>query len=126
MAAASCSCSLWQVTAGSAVDAAATSTHRPIPSRRPAALTPSPSLKPVPPGCSGCCPLQGRDFEGGTFRFQSGTPPLQLQPSAGMLLVYTADDSNVHSVEEVTRGERCTLTMWFTLDPQHQEDPKVG
>lgn len=42
-----------------------------------------------------------------------------------MLLVYTADDSNVHSVKEVTGGERSTLTMWFTLDPEHQEDRKV-
>lgn len=69
--------------------------------------------------------LQGCDFEGGTFCFQSGAAPLRVQPTAGSLLVYTADDSNVHSVEEVTAGERSTLTMWFTLDPDHQEDPKV-
>jgi predicted 2-oxoglutarate/Fe(II)-dependent dioxygenase YbiX len=42
-----------------------------------------------------------------------------------MLLLYTADDSSVHSVEAVTSGERCTLTMWFTLLPEHQEDTKV-
>jgi hypothetical protein len=70
--------------------------------------------------------LQGHDFEGGTFCFQSGAEPLQVQPSAGMLLIYTADDSNVHSVQEVTAGERSTLTMWFTLDPEHQEDKKVA
>lgn len=69
--------------------------------------------------------LQGCDFEGGTFCFQSGSAPLRVQPTAGSLLVYTADDSNVHSVEEVTAGERSTLTMWFTWDPDHQEDPKV-
>jgi predicted 2-oxoglutarate/Fe(II)-dependent dioxygenase YbiX len=72
-----------------------------------------------------CVALQGHDFEGGTFCFQSGAEPLQVQPSAGMLLIYTADDSNVHSVQEVTAGERSTLTIWFTLHPEHQEDKKV-
>jgi predicted 2-oxoglutarate/Fe(II)-dependent dioxygenase YbiX len=42
-----------------------------------------------------------------------------------MLLLYTADESNVHQVEPVTAGERATLTMWFTLDQEHQEDQKV-
>jgi hypothetical protein len=27
---------------------------------------------------------------------------------------------------QVIAGERSTMTMWFTLDPEHQEDPKVG
>lgn len=26
---------------------------------------------------------------------------------------------------QVTAGERSTMTMWFTLDPEHQEDRKV-
>jgi hypothetical protein len=69
---------------------------------------------------------QGCGFEGGTFCFQSGSEPRQVAPQAGMLLVYTADDSNVHSVQEVTSGERSTLTMWFTLDPEQREDRKVG
>jgi hypothetical protein len=43
-----------------------------------------------------------------------------------MLLLYTADDSNVHQVEPVTAGERATLTMWFTLHQEHQEDAKVS
>lgn len=68
---------------------------------------------------------QGCSFEGGTFCFQSGSEPRQVAPQAGMLLAYTADDSNVHSVQEVTSGERSTLTMWFTLDPEQREDRKV-
>lgn len=68
---------------------------------------------------------QGVDFEGGTFLFQSGADPLRVQPAAGMLLLYTADESNTHSVEPVTAGERTTLTMWFTIDPEHNEDRKV-
>ncbi|WIA10351.1 hypothetical protein OEZ85_010543 [Tetradesmus obliquus] len=66
------------------------------------------------------------DFSGGTFCFQSGRGPLRIQPSAGMLLLYTADASNVHQVEPVTAGERATLTMWFTLEQEHQEDKKVS
>eukprot|EP00878_Enallax_costatus_P047130 GHUV01057534.1.p1 GENE.GHUV01057534.1~~GHUV01057534.1.p1 ORF type:complete len:186 (+),score=50.88 GHUV01057534.1:180-737(+) len=69
---------------------------------------------------------QGQDFTGGTFSFQSGPPPLHILPAAGTLLVYTADDRNVHRVEEVTAGERLTLTMWFTLDEAFQEDKKVS
>lgn len=71
------------------------------------------------------CAAQGCDFQGGTFCFQAGAVPLRVEPAAGMLLIYTADDSNVHSVEEVTSGERSTLAMWFTMDPEHQEDKKV-
>ena len=69
---------------------------------------------------------QGQDFSGGTFSFQSGSPPLHISPAAGMLLVYTADDRNVHGVEEVASGERLTFTMWFTLDEAFQEDKKVS
>jgi predicted 2-oxoglutarate/Fe(II)-dependent dioxygenase YbiX len=69
---------------------------------------------------------QGEDFEGGTFCFQSGDPPLRFAPSAGMLLLHTAGERNTHSVEEVTGGQRCTLTMWFTLDAEHQEDAKAS
>jgi hypothetical protein len=42
-----------------------------------------------------------------------------------MLLLYTADERNMHQVEPVTAGERATLTMWFTLEQEHQEDKKV-
>lgn len=68
---------------------------------------------------------QGEDFTGGTFSFQSGPPPLLISPAAGTLLVYTADEGNVHRVEEVTAGQRLTLTMWFTLVNDFQEDAKV-
>jgi hypothetical protein len=69
---------------------------------------------------------QGVDFEGGTFCFQSGAQPLRVAPAAGSLLVFSADASNTHRVEPVTRGHRVTLTLWFTLDDAHQEDAKVG
>eukprot|EP01018_Ginkgo_biloba_P005108 Gb_04248 [translate_table: standard] len=43
----------------------------------------------------------------------------------GDAILYTADDRNVHCVDEITDGERCTLTMWFTRDSSHNEDVKL-
>lgn len=68
---------------------------------------------------------QGKEFTGGTFCFKDGPPPLRVSPTAGTLLLYTADERNVHQVEEVPAGERLTMTMWFTLDEAYQEDSKV-
>ncbi|KAH9745984.1 procollagen-proline 3-dioxygenase [Citrus sinensis] len=39
--------------------------------------------------------------------------------------MYTADSRNVHSVDEVTHGERLTLTLWFSRDSSHDEDAKL-
>ncbi|EFJ50596.1 hypothetical protein VOLCADRAFT_88567 [Volvox carteri f. nagariensis] len=68
---------------------------------------------------------QGQDFDTGDFRFQDGPEPLRIAPRAGRLVAYTADRRNVHCVEEVSRGERCTLNCWFSLEPQAAEDPQV-
>ena len=40
-------------------------------------------------------------------------------------VTFMADVANVHRVTEVTAGERLTLTLWFTLQPQHSEDTAV-
>ncbi|CAH8382799.1 unnamed protein product [Eruca vesicaria subsp. sativa] len=66
----------------------------------------------------------GQDFKGGIFRFQSGEPATVV-PSAGDVIMYTADDRNIHSVDEVTDGERLTLAMWFSRDSSHDEDSKL-
>ncbi|KAK4786256.1 hypothetical protein SAY86_002945 [Trapa natans] len=66
----------------------------------------------------------GESFRGGLFHFKDG----ELQtvvPSAGDLLIYTADSNNIHSVEEVTDGERLTLTLWFSRNSTHDEDMKL-
>ncbi|KAL4638020.1 hypothetical protein ACB092_03G121000 [Castanea dentata] len=39
--------------------------------------------------------------------------------------IYTADSSNIHSVDEITDGERLTLTLWFSRDASHDEDAKL-
>ncbi|KAL9457041.1 hypothetical protein AB3S75_006136 [Citrus x aurantiifolia] len=66
----------------------------------------------------------GKDFQGGLFRFQDGEPKT-FAPSAGDVAMYTADSRNVHSVDEVTHGERLTLTLWFSRDSSHDEDAKL-
>ncbi|CAM6093377.1 unnamed protein product [Calypogeia fissa] len=64
------------------------------------------------------------DFKGGLFHFQGGGPSTII-PSLGTLIIYTADERNIHRVDEVTEGERCTLALWFTSDNVHDEDQKL-
>ncbi|KAJ7942820.1 2-oxoglutarate (2OG) and Fe(II)-dependent oxygenase superfamily protein [Quillaja saponaria] len=66
----------------------------------------------------------GRDFNGGFFHFQDGEPTT-VMPMAGDVLMYTADNRNIHSVDEITDGERLTLTLWFSRDASHDEDVKL-
>ncbi|OMO72532.1 oxidoreductase [Corchorus olitorius] len=83
-----------------------------------------------------------KDFEGGLFHFQDGEPktiaPLAGVSSVSVLpydslfisicmdaVMYTADSRNTHSVDEVTDGERLTLTLWFSRDSSHDEDAKL-
>ncbi|MED6111444.1 hypothetical protein PIB30_052346 [Stylosanthes scabra] len=65
-----------------------------------------------------------KDFNGGLFRFQDGDP-VSIMPRAGDVVMYTADQRNIHSVDEITDGERLTLTLWFTRDGSHDEDVKL-
>ncbi|KAG0470014.1 hypothetical protein HPP92_016714 [Vanilla planifolia] len=65
-----------------------------------------------------------KDFRGGLFRFKDGQPSSVI-PIAGDVLIYTADDRNIHAVDEVVDGERLTLTLWFTRNPAHDEDSKL-
>lgn len=46
-----------------------------------------------------------------------------MKPSTGTVILYSADETNLHSVDEVIKGERCTLAMWFTRDQSCSEDP---
>ncbi|KAJ4909787.1 Uncharacterized protein Rs2_04408 [Raphanus sativus] len=42
----------------------------------------------------------GKDFKGGLLRYQSGETATVV-PSAADVIMYTADDRNIHSVDEV-------------------------
>ncbi|XP_019163699.1 PREDICTED: uncharacterized protein LOC109160047 [Ipomoea nil] len=64
------------------------------------------------------------DFKGGVFHFQDGEPT-DILPMAGDAILYTADDQNIHCVDEVTDGERATLTLWFSRDASHDEESKL-
>ncbi|KAF3638808.1 putative 65-kDa microtubule-associated protein 6-like isoform X1, partial [Capsicum annuum] len=64
------------------------------------------------------------DFKGGIFHFKDGEPA-DVVPMAGDVIMYTADDRNIHSVDEITEGERITLTLWFSRDASHDEDRKL-
>ncbi|CAN4089563.1 unnamed protein product [Withania somnifera] len=64
------------------------------------------------------------DFKGGIFHFKDGEPA-DIVPMAGDVIMYTADDRNIHSVDEITEGERITLTLWFSRDASHDEDSKL-
>lgn len=66
----------------------------------------------------------GADFMGGIFHFKDGEPA-DIVPMAGDVIMYTADDQNIHSVDEITEGERITLTLWFSRDASFDEDPKL-
>ncbi|CAI5494221.1 unnamed protein product [Closterium sp. Naga37s-1] len=63
----------------------------------------------------------GKDFDGGLFRFRQGHPHT-VAPKPGRLVAYSASGENEHCVDPVIRGQRLTLTLWFTLDPSHSED----
>ncbi|KAL7181070.1 hypothetical protein ACSBR1_040018 [Camellia fascicularis] len=66
----------------------------------------------------------GKDFKGGLFHFQDWEPTT-IVPVAGDVVMYTADSRNIHSVDEITDGERLTLTLWFSRDGSHDEDAKL-
>ncbi|XP_027919896.1 uncharacterized protein LOC114178277 isoform X2 [Vigna unguiculata] len=66
----------------------------------------------------------GKDFTGGVFHFQDGEPK-SIMPKAGDVVMYTADDHNIHSVDEITEGERLTVALWFSRDGSHDEDKKL-
>lgn len=38
------------------------------------------------------------------------------------VIAYSSGEESTHSVDPVTRGERTTLALWFTTDPDHSKD----
>ncbi|XP_042016599.1 uncharacterized protein LOC121764645 isoform X1 [Salvia splendens] len=64
------------------------------------------------------------DFLGGLFHFQDGEPST-IAPMAGDVVIYTADERNIHSVSEISEGERITLALWFSRDASHDEDANL-
>ena len=51
------------------------------------------------------------------------SPSIQekVSPKCGRLVAFSAGKENMHGVLAVTKGRRCAVALWFTLDPNHSE-----
>uniref|UniRef100_H2ZT83 procollagen-proline 3-dioxygenase n=1 Tax=Latimeria chalumnae TaxID=7897 RepID=H2ZT83_LATCH len=68
------------------------------------------------------------DFEGGNFIFtelDAKTITAEVQPKCGRVVGFSSGSENPHGVKPVTKGQRCAVALWFTLDPRHSERERV-
>ncbi|XP_017333157.1 prolyl 3-hydroxylase 2 [Ictalurus punctatus] len=64
------------------------------------------------------------DFEGGDFIFtkmDAKTITASVKPRCGRMVGFSSGGENPHGVRAVTRGQRCAVAIWFTLDPLYRE-----
>ncbi|XP_060086359.1 prolyl 3-hydroxylase 1-like [Ylistrum balloti] len=61
------------------------------------------------------------DFEGGEFFFahSNTSADVTLSPKCGRIVGFNA--AHLHGVNSVTKGQRCAVAMWYTLDPNYKE-----
>lgn len=45
----------------------------------------------------------------------------EVRPQCGRVVAFGAGKENPHGVRAVTKGQRCAVALWFTLDPAHEE-----
>ncbi|KAL4305317.1 hypothetical protein AHAS_Ahas16G0066200 [Arachis hypogaea] len=67
----------------------------------------------------------GKDFDGGLFRFQDGQP-MSIMPMAGDVLMYTADQRNIHSVDEKKEKEKIKLPTEDFISSSTQDASSSG
>ncbi|XP_047440217.1 prolyl 3-hydroxylase 1 [Mugil cephalus] len=68
------------------------------------------------------------DFEGGEFIFtelDAKTVTATVRPQCGRVVAFGAGKENPHGVRAVTKGQRCAVALWFTLDPAHEEKERI-
>ncbi|XP_078060394.1 prolyl 3-hydroxylase 2 [Mustelus asterias] len=68
------------------------------------------------------------DFEGGEFIFteiDAKTVTASVKPECGRLVGFSSGEENPHGVKAVTRGQRCAVALWFTLDPLFRELERI-
>ncbi|XP_028261975.1 prolyl 3-hydroxylase 1 isoform X2 [Parambassis ranga] len=68
------------------------------------------------------------DFEGGEFIFtklDAKTVTAEVHPKCGRVVGFGAGKENPHGVKAVTKGQRCAVALWFTLDPAHEEKERI-
>ncbi|XP_062868503.1 prolyl 3-hydroxylase 2 [Trichomycterus rosablanca] len=64
------------------------------------------------------------DFDGGEFIFtemDAKTITASVKPRCGRLVSFSSGGENPHGVRAVTKGQRCAVALWFTLDPLYRE-----
>ncbi|KAM9315830.1 prolyl 3-hydroxylase 2 [Gastrophryne carolinensis] len=64
------------------------------------------------------------DFDGGEFVFtemDAKTVTASVKPKCGRLVGFSSGGENPHGVKAVTKGQRCAVALWFTLDPLYRE-----
>jgi len=67
----------------------------------------------------------GKIFEERNSNIESTDVQIQsIAPHPGLVVAYATSEE--HCVDpQITSGERFTLSMWFTIDIKHDEDPKL-
>ncbi|MCI4390381.1 hypothetical protein PGIGA_G00121950 [Pangasianodon gigas] len=68
------------------------------------------------------------DFEGGDFIFtelDAKTITAVVKPQCGRIVAFGAGKENPHGVRALTKGQRCAVALWFTLDPRHNEKERI-
>ncbi|XP_051874456.1 prolyl 3-hydroxylase 2 [Pristis pectinata] len=68
------------------------------------------------------------DFEGGEFIFtepDAKTITAAVKPRCGRMVSFSSGGENPHGVMAVTRGQRCAVALWFTLDPHFRELERI-
>ncbi|XP_012714071.3 prolyl 3-hydroxylase 1 [Fundulus heteroclitus] len=68
------------------------------------------------------------DFEGGEFIFtelDAKTVTAEVHPRCGRVVGFGAGKENPHGVRAITKGQRCAMALWFTLDPTHEEKERI-
>ncbi len=64
------------------------------------------------------------DFEGGEttiLKENSDETEYICKPKKGSVLIFRSDESCLHGVNKIEKGERLTLSMWFAIDEQYLE-----
>ncbi|CAB1314964.1 unnamed protein product [Coregonus sp. 'balchen'] len=51
--------------------------------------------------------------------------PAEVRPQCGRVVGFGAGNENPHGVRAVTKGQRCAVALWFTLDPKHEEKERI-
>lgn len=68
------------------------------------------------------------DFEGGNFIFteiDAKVITAMVNPKCGRVVAFSSGAENPHGVQAVTKGQRCGVALWFTLDPTQKERERI-